>query len=48
MAEARNFVETKMAEEDVDMDMVQFARQKGWSDDLIGLLRHGDGHGDGC
>ena len=39
LAEVRNFVNTKMAEEGAVMSMVQFAQQKGWSDDLIDLLR---------
>ena len=46
VAEARTFVDTKMAEEGVVMDRVQFARLKGWSNDLIGLLNHGHGDGD--
>ena len=42
-AEARNFVRAQMTE--ADTDMVQFAQQRGWSDDLVDLLNHG-GQGD--
>merc|ERR1712126_723589 len=42
--EARNLVRAKMTE--VDTDRIQFAQQRGWSNDLTGLLGHGGQLGD--